>query len=846
MPKNPNIKIGSSNFAKGMGVIDKSLKSTEKAWKSFKASLAEGNPTASVATLVTAFQGLKVAGGVVVGAVKKVAEGMADLAKGGMKANDEFRRMNLLIGSKTKTDSLLGTIDALEDMSSTSGDELSSFAQKLLTAGRSAEDVEKILTATVDITNTSGRSFSEVGSAIENAFNGKTKQIEKILPSMKGVEKGAWQTGEAIDQITESLHDASVEIASGSFSNSLSTIGNQWGRIKENIGSTIVANIESTGVLQTISTWLEKIETNTKKNADEAEEEKLRQFILSGDETSIASGMKQGRWTAETIARIAKEVIDADPTKAQGSWNDNRWVAQAREIYQSEVVGEMSGTWASILESYTKIAEADAKREETRQTLLNAIVDKTLGLDEIYNIAQWNKLTDVMSAVDEARKAEGNKAEAERQRTIDDYLSNFEATIDWANKSMTTIGKTVSMEEDAYETLLKSRSSAVELGLDEQVGIIDEILSKLGDFSEGFVSAVNGIVSPSEMARNESLTDGSDWENIILTAIKSGAYTLEEGLAKAVEKGIDTSKYASEIEKYYSGKAPVGVQYTPTARKGSVAYGYEAYDEGDVAMKARYYKIANAFSVVSDKVSSVLSGLGESFSDVTSLFQDPVVYSLKEILKGFMDVLRPMVDQLMAPLNDMLTLIGRQLADTLQPILQAVAPVMETIVTLLGAFFTPIIERIGKVMKFIAPIIEWCADALKEMVKFVVKVTDTFQWVSDWMQYTFDSLIYNMQKLHVPVPFGNDWYPFGKGSGKAPSKPTSLTDRWASTDAMFSNSSVTVSTSQASSATSATYQGGNQVHMEIFIEGNVIGDEGYGELARIIRSELQELDYYNV
>ena len=44
----------------------------------------------------------------------------------------------------------------------------------------------------------------------------------------------------------------------------------------------------------------------------------------------------------------------------------------------------------------------------------------------------------------------------------------------------------------------------------------------------------------------------------------------------------------------------------------------------------------------------------------------------------------------------------------------------------------------------------------------------------------------------------------------------------------------------------ASYSGSASVTLNVYIEGNVIGDGGMTELAKRIRSEFLELDRYNI
>ena len=323
-----------------------------------------------------------------------------DFTEAGMVANDRLDRLSATLGSKTDAESLIGTIATLSDMSWESRESIEAFATKLAGAGHSAQETQDILTATVDICNVTGRGFSEVGSAIENAFNGKTTTIEKILPSLKELDEDAWKSGDAIKYIGEQLHESSVQIASGSLSNQLGALGNSWERIKENLGGTIVTQIQSSGILDTISAAISNIEKYTDYLANKARAQAVLEGAGAsrGDAMTAKSGVSSDyAWTTSlpyspynnTADRLqaANALLD---TLSRGDENYTPILNYILEAQNGNIV-EAENRWQAIAPLFNQELSINNTRPKTQEELYSDIF--TTWNEGVYKNVDWSKIT---------------------------------------------------------------------------------------------------------------------------------------------------------------------------------------------------------------------------------------------------------------------------------------------------------------------------------------------------------------------------------------------------------------------------------------------------------------------
>lgn len=164
--------------------------------------------------------------------------------------------------------------------------DLEGMANALSQYGLSAEDIKGILQTTADIATKTGISFSSVESAVIDAINGQDEALTKIMPEWEDYKKGAEDAKTGIQNLGTAIHDSTLSIQSGSIAQTLDNMSSSWQNIKDNLAQTLVMNIQASGILDTIARWLERIEENTSKQAQDRRVQSFTGSIVDQFNTS--------------------------------------------------------------------------------------------------------------------------------------------------------------------------------------------------------------------------------------------------------------------------------------------------------------------------------------------------------------------------------------------------------------------------------------------------------------------------------------------------------------------------------------------------------------------------------
>ena len=270
----------------------------------------------------------------------------------------------------------------------------------------------------------------------------------------------------------------------------------------------------------------------------------------------------------------------------------------------------------------------------------------------------------------------------------------------------------------------------------------------------------------------------------------------------------------------------------------------------------------NALSIFSSEsgianiVSSLSSSLGTLLDSVMPII-DAVSSSvwwmelLIQVAEGFVSIMSPMIETVLAPLNDALTLTGEMLAQVFLPIFDSIYPIMQilgdmlmTIVVPAFQLLSPVIELVALVFDALTPVIALVGKALTVVISPIQYVADLLSWLGKWISYFGECIgtaVYN-----ITHPFSTRDMPSSPG-GFSSDAFSGLSDRLAKWDEYGTHTSaVTDTVSTQTAVSSASYQGATQVTITIYQEAPVVGDGGMKQFAQMIRDEFTNLDYYGV
>ena len=205
------------------------------------------------------------------------------------------------------------------------------------------------------------------------------------------------------------------------------------------------------------------------------------------------------------------------------------------------------------------------------------------------------------------------------------------------------------------------------------------------------------------------------------------------------------------------------------------------------------------------------------------------------------------------PLSNALEEIGAVIARWFKPVFDALYPIIKTITDMLMAVLVPTLQIINPFMELFARLLLLVKDPLTVLANAFTVLGETVSWLSDCISWVIGSLLNWLYSIEV---FG--WRPFGGVGYREVKDPGNLFERVQnSLDKLndqinydFSNAvegmGQIASTSTDTAVSNATYTGGSTIHINIYQQSPVVGEDGMSEFAKMIRREFVELGYYNI
>lgn len=325
-------------------------------------------------------------------------------------------------------------------------------------------------------------------------------------------------------------------------------------------------------------------------------------------------------------------------------------------------------------------------------------------------------------------------------------------------------------------------------------------------------------------------TFGAYSESYQTDLLNENIEAIQNILDNLIEPGTSLYSYfeeiVTELKKKRDGEGTDEGSTTTTTLKAIKKFGpFVAEGAEDIE------KFNNAIDTVT---SDLISQSGQAGELVNRLMQNmttmgpvlgAIVTALHYVIEGLMetisDLLEDFVQWGLEPLREFGRMIGQIITPILQEIMPSVVATGKVLMNLFGAIarlLTPIVEIL---MRVIGPVLTVLADIL-------VSIVGTISWAIDWIAYCITWVLNK-------VSFG--WI-------DQTAKPGSLSSYL---EGMYSNPAESYSATGAGSvgATNASYSGGTVVHLNVYQNGVVCGDNGIQEFAIMLKKELQDVAYYS-
>lgn len=671
--------------------------------------------------------------------------------------------------------------------------------------------------------------FSKLGTALESLnIPQKAENIRVSIENTFG-RMGAWFTamGETAKDTFRYIGDVlAVTFSWNTVETAVKVMFRNIGIIASTVIKELFVNIPSmlSGIFDGVISWVAYLGVKLKNTLVEA----VQNFIRD-------AGMRlQGTWVDKlfglgsalagvdfSIDRSSEEKLRAESMKAFSQVGDGfeKAVSDAVDaaVLIKESTKDFSDRYSSVdaikvsVPEYTEVA-AEIKETGRLTEALLSLSDRFAEKTED-NSAEWRDITKKFASL---LSPEIERWEKESGETIGEKLTAWSAKssdeyLDASKKSFASIGKTLT----EWGITFSEETSA------ELEALWGSVSTYVGDLF------------------GDDISEFSSWLQTFLDDNREKVVTAVDDAADKISKGVRKSSVSGDI---LSG-----------AWNSATSSAIKDADGNALSLFSSETGIANITSSLSSSFSSLLSAIGP----VIDAFSSGAWWmaALAEIMEGFVSVIIPAINAVLAPVKDALSWIGQSLALVLVPILDALLPSMAFLQRIIVELVTPALQILAPVITLVSslldaltPIIALVGKAFTILMSPVQFVADLFSWLGEWLRYLGDCV--GVCAWNLTHWFDQRSFPSSPGgfSSDAFSGLGERLDAWdsltASKGAAIEAAEQSVSSSTALS--SASYQGGTHVTINIYQEAPVVGDGGMKAFARMIRDEFNELDYYGV
>jgi len=829
-------KAGIDSSIKGLLGIDDAVKKMSK-------SITDG---LKITALIASFQQL------------------AKFAFESVEAFGEFERVQIQLNTSlgnnsTKIDEMTGLIETLSDKTLASREEVMKMVTQLASLGKSESEIKKISSAAINLSNVTGQGLNEAMKQVNATFSGSTDELGKLIPELKNLSKEQLAAGGAADVINQKLGLLSDQMSAG-VSQKIKNMKDTWAELKIEFGKDL------SQVFSPLIGWVDKLGKQWLTNIKNMEDYKRVQAGLAagetlGDQTTtdLAGSIAQmqadlEKWTVLTLGsatplqyqqkagydsegtpRVSTEqaieifsrlstikpgTLDKELTPIQRLTRDiASYTDQLRTaIRDRERTPSTSGTPTPAASPYSEAFGtfmARMKESAAQWTLYNDLMAKGNSSAQIQEAmvkrfavtspsspsgADWSRLnanntagtagvpalyTDLLTQIFESPDA--IKAAQDAQRANAAFaVAEWDAEVakEEALRAYTSASndKYLSMMAELFADKTSAEYLFGELETERMNALAEAKLAGMED-----LSTIEAYYGQRRIALEAEVSE------MILANDKKNADDLIAYNKKKLEDAI-TAAQANGLRDVGQGNA-----------------GFNAYTaiQGAGAAVGRVGGGEGIGGAIMGGLGDMLGGLAGPIGSIVGMISSlgPVMQILDPIgviLKGIMQVLSPIITQLLTPLLGMLTIVGRVIGGLLAPALQILIPIVQ----------------------LISEIFIWLYN------KVVLPIYNGIMGVFNWIYNAFVDFINGILWLIDQIPFVD--------VGRVDKRDTTAGFLEEITLADLSEAGESVTTGESGS--SASYTQGRTITMNFYNQSVVAGDAGIRQLAILLRGELLDLE----
>ena len=802
-------------------------------------------------------------------------------------AERSYKQLALALRDTTAYNQAIKTIETLSRQTLSSKEDIESMVAELAALGKSADDIDKIATAAVALSNVTGKDLNSSMTTLLNTYNGTTTALNRLGIDTSNLTAEELAQGEAVQLVIDKLGGYSKAMADADSSQHIQNIKNNWGDIKQAIGGVIDYNFKD---------WFKKIDDNLEntkgnivniinyvgaviKNFPEVaklalgtvwelikktfEWDSIKTFVTAAIKNAITVATIAVQTLFVSIPKFLKQAglgiinyivyiaVNLKNTILQAIedvlnlivFNSTKWPAWLKKLLGMDAEGgvfnfnidkSQADKWKDAADSAfegipTIIGDAIDRAvdgyNEIKETTKEAVDEIYGGVIDNFKVALDNIVQPTMAEITHYSDASDQSAILEGSNGSSGSSSNS------TNSSTTNAGTALQETTEKVNAIVRRYAGLLDYGLTEleKEQKVRNILAN--ELENGVLTEQERITLEAEIAaQDRKILDIKDKET---KAIQANLKAVSDW-RKSIQEAND--------EALHPFKTTMNSIFGPGGRYSKSYWSTEEYtdDFGNVHTQQKYNMGGSEANLWSE-LGGVISDLLGEFSS----FIDAIISGcwwlaiIIEIAKGFVTEFKPFLSQVLNPIKDLLQQFGAALArasvfEELIQMVQMLLPVVRSVMNII----TPLVSILTTLTRIATLTL---MPVLKALAYVLVSITGTFEWVIAWFKYWIDSFCNWLASIDIL-----GWKPFD-GLQRTATKPSNygefMSGKYAAIDA---GADTTYDASAATSVSNASYTGATSVTINIYQQAPVVGDGGMLQFAQMIRDSFEQLDYYGV
>ena len=826
--------------------------------------------------------------GMVTAAIAGLTKGAKECVNAFLRTETTYLSLKASLGNSQSYDKAISSISRLSKATLASQEDVAKLYTELVQLGKGEDDINKILEASINLSNVTGKDLNGAMELLLGTFQGSAGELTKYLPNIAKLTKEELSLGGAVEYVNQNLGKTGALVASQSYSQSIKNIKDDVNSIATSLGSVLLDQIEP--VFDYVEDWLSHIDTELKKLASRAtlakENPSIAKAFNSMQTRNISAplafaGTVNSKDDALYAMRLA-ETLDKNSKKESAIYEavlayvkklypdieeyfaEYKKYEKSRPVFTSNSSSSSSSTSSSV--SYDESITAPT-------------VDITTSVKSILS-SYSQYLTPYYSNQYEILKAQ--EALAEHQKVYADAVKELSEGIG-DEQYVQLLKELIAVEEDSLETLKKPKADN-----SNAISAIKSYSSYLSSSSQSMFSALYDNGNSSAISAIESVISELPSTDIMLIRyLEEIKANLTKGLDPSISSNVKSllsantryfndeetrqfeilkkqdelkkseELYADALKQLSLGnldKETVNLlkalvegqkQELDQMKKGGGTASSNSLDLSSMSDAfSEVFSSENADLAVLSDFTAGLNDILEAMGPIGSILlsSNPLLALLMEIVSEMCTNLAPFIEQVVKPLNDTISVIAKLLSDAIVPVLEPIKGIVGAIAAILQSVLLPILNIFTPLLKIIVGVLTIFKPILEFVVNAFVYVGTVIDLVASAIEWAIGSFLNWLADLHI---FG--WHPFGDLGGHdvtAPSWDASYNKIKGNATSIFEEGySGFEDTSTSTSVSTASYQGASTFYFNIYQQAPVVGDGGMKEFAKMIKTEFAELAY---